>query len=199
MNKPFDRTRFTKVLALAESEHDGEALAAVRKAVVMARAAGLSLGEAVGTGTDSDTALDLHALTLKLELSAARREIADLRRQLVGRTDEARLDAAHVKGYERGHAAGKAEGMREAKMEANRRVREVEAELEAYRAPMDWVELAERFAFKNQRGVAVAFAKGVLYRAKTNKLTPTDQAELRKFAAPPKRGRKAKATEEAAA
>jgi hypothetical protein len=52
----FDRARFLKVLALAESGIDGEALAAIRKAAALARAAGLSLGEAVANGaTDYDT------------------------------------------------------------------------------------------------------------------------------------------------
>src|SRR4051794_41175949 len=41
-----NRDRFLRVLALAESDKDGEALSAIRKAAAMARACGLSLGEA---------------------------------------------------------------------------------------------------------------------------------------------------------
>jgi hypothetical protein len=50
MNAPLNRDRFAKLIALAESDHDGEALAAIRKAAAMARAAGLSLGQAVENG-----------------------------------------------------------------------------------------------------------------------------------------------------
>lgn len=53
MASPFNRDRFAKVIALAESEHDGEALVAVRKARDIARSAGLSLGEAVSSSIDA--------------------------------------------------------------------------------------------------------------------------------------------------
>jgi len=54
MTKRFDRERFAKLMALAESDNDHESLAAVRKAAAMARAAGLSLGEAVNSGSKGD-------------------------------------------------------------------------------------------------------------------------------------------------
>jgi len=187
MTAALNTDRFIKLLALAESDHDGEALVAIRKAAAMARAAGLSLGQAVAR----DTSPSLDLTMAEIELTAARRRIADLERQLATGPDEARLDEAHSKGYQRGHKAGKAEIEREVRMQADRRIREMEAELEAYRQPLDWPTLAEMFAHKNQRGLNAGFAKGILLRARTNKLTPTDQAELRKFAEPKRRGKKA--------
>ncbi|MEI8396294.1 MAG: hypothetical protein WCF85_16290 [Rhodospirillaceae bacterium] len=182
MNTSLNRDRFIKVLSLAESGNDHEALAAVRKAAIMARSAGLSLGQAVGNGTGADTATAFRAAMAEACLSSARSRIADLERQLAAGANETRLDQAHAKGYQRGHAAGRAAIELEVRMEANRRIREVEAELEAFRPALDWVQLAERFAFKNQRGPKVGFARAVNLRARTNKLTPNDQAELRKFA-----------------
>ena len=55
MTTPLNRDRFSKLISLAESPNDNEALAAVRKAASMARAAGLSLGEAVSTNTRAST------------------------------------------------------------------------------------------------------------------------------------------------
>jgi hypothetical protein len=47
MAETLNTERFVKLLALAESSEDGEALAAVRKAAALAQAAGMSLGQAV--------------------------------------------------------------------------------------------------------------------------------------------------------
>lgn len=72
----FDRARFLKVLALAESDMDGEALAAIRKAATMARAAGLSLGEAVESG-EPNNATDFHrgqVVRLETRIRNAERE-----------------------------------------------------------------------------------------------------------------------------
>jgi hypothetical protein len=181
MSAALNRERFVKLLALAESDQDGEALSAVRKAAAMARAAGMSLGEAVGTSPPDSSAIDP---MVEFELTLSRRRISELERKLcTGGATEQQLEAATIKGYQRGHAAGKAEIEREVKMAADNRVREVEAELEAYRPVLDWLPIAEWFAHKNQRGTRVGFARGVLLRAGTNKLTAHDQAELRKFAA----------------
>ena len=46
MTQSFDRVRFLKLVALAESTNDAEALSALRKAADAARAAGMSLSEA---------------------------------------------------------------------------------------------------------------------------------------------------------
>lgn len=54
MTSTLNRDRFSKVLALAESSNDHEALAAIRRATGMARAAGLSLGEAYHHAWDAD-------------------------------------------------------------------------------------------------------------------------------------------------
>lgn len=181
MTKELNRDRFNKLIALAESDHDAEALAAVRRAAVMARAAGMSLGQAVASGTGADTTPSLRLMTVEMELAGARLRIADLERRLAAGADQAALEEAHIQGYRRGHRAGVAEAEREARMKADRRIREVEAELEAYRQPLDWLDLAERFAHKDQRGTLSAYAKGILLRARTNKLLPEDQATLRKF------------------
>lgn len=192
MTAPLNRDRFNKLIALAESDQDGEVLSAIRKAAAMARAAGLSLGEAVSIESDKSDfgSLAIREAMLSLELGQARALISELQRKLSSGAKQDQLDNAHAEGYQRGHKAGKAEAEREAWLEANKRIRDVEAELEAYKPSMDWVAIAERFAFKNQRGPRSPFAQGVLFRARTNRLTPTDQAELRKFAEPPKRGRK---------
>lgn len=186
MTHQLNRDRFLKVLSLAESDHDAEALAAIRKAAAMARAAGMSLGEAVG-GTEQDSLTGLREMILETELAAARREIADLKRKASSERD----DANFAKGFEAGKRYGAEQAGAEMKEQAFRRVKQLEAELEAYRAPLDWTELAERFYSKNRRGLKSPYAKGMLYRASINKLTPSDQAELRSFAAketrPPRR------------
>jgi len=187
MTADLNRERFVKLIALAESDQDGEALAAIRKAAAMAREAGMSLGQAVGVDAEPPPVFT----GADIELSMARLRIADLERKLAAGPDEARMEAEHIKGYQRGHKAGRAEIEREVRMVADSRIREVEAELEAFRQPLDWPTLAERFHHKNQRGLRAPFAKGVLLRAMTNKLTPADQAELRKFAEPKRGNRKA--------
>ncbi|RJF81878.1 hypothetical protein D3877_17425 [Azospirillum cavernae] len=180
MSKPFDRAKFNKVLSLAESDQDAEALAAVRKAASMARAAGLSLGEAVnGTDPDGGTVSTLRTMMMEAELATARREIAELRRKTSGAGD----DATFQRGFEAGQRYGADRAAADLREQAFRRVRELEAELEAFRAPLDWLTLAERFYAKFRRGAKAPFAKGLMYRASVNKLMPADQAELRKFAA----------------
>lgn len=180
MSKPFDRAKFNKVLSLAESDHDAEALAAVRKAAAMARAAGLSLGEAVnGPDTDGGTVSTLRMMVMEAELATARREIAELRRKTSGGGD----DATFERGFQAGQRYGADRAAADLREQAFRRVKELEAELEAFRVPLDWVDLAERYYAKFRRGAKAAFAKGLLYRASVNKLMPADQAELRKFAA----------------
>jgi hypothetical protein len=54
MATTLNRARFIKIIALAESTNGAEALAAIRKATALARAAGLSLGEAVQGNSSSD-------------------------------------------------------------------------------------------------------------------------------------------------
>ncbi|HLN23348.1 MAG TPA: hypothetical protein VK558_05120 [Patescibacteria group bacterium] len=174
-----NRDRFVKLIALAESNQDHEALAAVRKASEMARAAGLSLGQAV-TSASGTAPRDYMA---EIELTMARARIVVLERQLAAGADEAQLVTARAEGYGAGHKAGKAATDFEARGKAGQRIAELEAQLEAYRPSLDWLPLAERFVHKNQRGRNVDYAKFLLLRARTNKLTATDQAELRKFAA----------------
>ena len=190
-----DRERFLKILALAESDQDGEALAAIRKAAKMARAAGMSLGEAVDGGRDADSHSDFRTLRLEIELTTARATIVDLQRKLANGND----NAAYAKGFQKGQAYGSELAAAQLRQQAFQRVRELEAELEAYRPPLDWMDLAERFYSTFRRGAKAPFAKGVLYRASTNKLTPLDQTELRHFAEngrkPAKRRRRAGATE----
>ncbi|TWB19208.1 FliH/SctL family protein [Nitrospirillum bahiense] len=179
-NHSINRDRLLKLLALSESPHDGEALGAVRKAAAMARAAGLSLPEAMTAPVPVTPVADFEAQILRCELAACRRRLVDLEGRLAAGADGAQLEAAHAQGYRRGQEAGRIEGQ----MEANARLRELEVELEAYRPPLDWPALAERFAHKNQRGAQVAFARGVLMRARIGQLTLIDRAALRRFAAP---------------
>jgi hypothetical protein len=143
----FDRARFLKVLALAESDMDGEALAAIRKATAMARTAGLSLGEAVGSGATSyDTEFQRgQVVRLETRLKKAERERESL---------AARVEA-------------------------------LQEELEDYRDPLDWQDLADRFHVYHRRkrtSFHVDYAKGVAYRASINKLTVKDRINLREFA-----------------
>jgi flagellar biosynthesis/type III secretory pathway protein FliH len=138
MTAPLNRDRFMKLIALAESNQDGEALSAIRKAASMARAAGMSLGEAVGSHADGP-ANTLTSFMTEYELTLARARIAELERKLCMGANEAQLDAAHSRGYVAGHKAGKAEGEREVTMAANQRIRDVEAQLEAYRPALDWL------------------------------------------------------------
>ncbi|MBF0392396.1 MAG: hypothetical protein HQL38_06915 [Alphaproteobacteria bacterium] len=164
-----NRDRFVKVIALAESDQDGEALAAVRRAAVMARAAGMSLGQAIeGIAERPTSSLDA----------------------LVSRSCEAQIEASRMEGYARGLKAGRKEAEAEMRDKASRRVQELEAELEAHRQPLDWMAVAEAFAFKHQRGFRSDFAKGILYRSRTNRLSAEDKAELRRFVEPPKRSKK---------
>jgi predicted RNase H-like nuclease (RuvC/YqgF family) len=146
----FDRARFLKVLALAENDIDGEALAAIRKAAALARAAGLSLGEAAANG-----AADYNTHSHRLQIDRLETQLKNADRE------RARLDR------ERARLAT--------------RVEELQAELEGYRDPLDWQDLADRFYARHRA------AKGLAYRAAVNKLTIEDRAVLREFARTKKR------------
>ena len=74
-----DRQKLAKLIALAESPNDHEALIAVRKASTLARSAGLSLGEAVGGTNTVDNGL-------VTALAAAQATIAALQRQVAARS-----------------------------------------------------------------------------------------------------------------
>src|SRR5690348_1223546 len=107
--KEFDRDKFLKVLAYAESNIDGEALNAIRRATKLARASGLSLKEAVEqcggiTGAEEDAAYsdgysDGHAAGIKegIRTEGARRDAAEKRaaaaRQAAEAEQAARLKA----------------------------------------------------------------------------------------------------------
>ncbi|WP_404379947.1 hypothetical protein [Caenispirillum salinarum] len=176
MGNTLDRARFLKVLALAESDVDGEALAAIRKAAAMARAAGLSLGEAVEGVAFPDT---LPADMLEAELILYRDRIAALERELAEAVEDR---DGRRRAYRDGLAAGRAA--------AADRVRAVEVELEAFREGMDWPALADRYHSGHRRGARGEYAKGLLYRASVGRLSADDQAELRRFATASDRKRK---------
>jgi hypothetical protein len=58
-------------------------------------------------------------------------------------------------------------------------------ELEDYRDPLDWRDLADRFHAHHRRKATsfhADYAKGVAYRASVNKLTTKDRINLREFA-----------------
>jgi len=172
-----DYPKFAKVLALAESSNDAEALAAVRKAASMARAAGMSLGQAVGrqSTTSGFSPLGTHKPSYEMGKMVGRQE---------GFESAVRFVSHEVKRMERLKA----------------QVAELEAELAAIedrRPPLDWVDLAERHFAANRRGHAKEIAKGLLYRATTGQLTDRDKAFLRRFAPAtpqPKTSRKKKAS-----
>lgn len=184
MSTTFDRARFVKLLALAESDVDGEALAAVRKAASMARAAGLSLGQAVDAGASTNASPSclpdsVRVNLLEMELDICRNHLAALQDELERTKTN---DGSYRRGYDLGYRDGMAAANTAARAAADERVRALEAELEGYREGMDWPAVADRFHTKHRRGARSEYAKGVLYRATTNRLTPEDQAELRRFA-----------------
>lgn len=150
----FDRERFGKVLALAESPNDGEALAAIRMATKLARVAGLSLGQAIEAPI-----------------------IRDIRERDTGKAGHKELSEA----YEAGLQAGLRVGAKELKTALRKQVEDLETELEAYRAECPWPDLAENYFFANQRGGRKDFAKGLILRSRTNRLQPEDHAELRRW------------------
>lgn len=177
MTVPLNRERFRKVLALAESDNDAEALAAIRRAAMMARAAGLSLGQAVEAPADTGAGLSdvVRVALMESELTLCRERIARLERQLAEVGTSAGV-------YQRGYADGQKAAAADARREAGERVRDLERELEAFREVMDWPAVADRFHSRHRRGTRAEYAKGLLYRASVGRLTADDQAELRRFA-----------------
>lgn len=189
MTAPLNRERLVKVLALAESDNDAEALGAIRRAATMARAAGLSLGQAVEGNRPDCGRMDDDSVRVALmesQLSLCRDRIARLERQLA----EAGTDAG---AYQRGLADGQKAAAVTARLEGDERVRDLERELEAFRAGMDWPALADRYHSRHRRGACAEYAKGLLYRASVGRLTADDQAELRRFATAEARPKRRKA------
>lgn len=173
-----DRARFIKILALAESDHDGEALAAVRKAAKMARVAGMTLGQAAEAGHDGDGATLALNMALIRAMEAERR-VKELERAAAGFDPES---------YSRGFEAGKQRGRAEAfgPLEHERAgyrhcIEALEAELETYRPPLDWSALAKAFDEEGARWGS-AKAKALAARARKNALTIEDKVTLRHFA-----------------
>jgi hypothetical protein len=90
-SKTFDQAKFMKLMALTESDHDGEALAAARKAKSMARANGMSVPEAIekcGRGGGKSTRL---SRDFQAEM-AARAEAAEAERAAWAQ-EQRKLDA----------------------------------------------------------------------------------------------------------
>lgn len=111
-----DREKFGKLIALAESDNDHEALAAVRKAAAMARAAGLSLGEAVGGGGGlADCMAVLDRVEMRAEHAALRIE----RDGLLRRIGELERAAAAKKSRDVRYQEGRADGLREGRERAD--------------------------------------------------------------------------------
>jgi hypothetical protein len=135
------------------------------------------------TSLNKDRFLKILALTESpndAEALAAMRKATSMAREAGMSLGEAvggkESDKAFSEGWQGGHSAGATLARREAEVaraEANRRIRELEAELEGYRDPLDWVRMADRAR-------CCQFTK---YRPATNKLTAEDKAELRRFAA----------------
>ena len=111
MTKSLNRDRFAKVLALAESPSDGEALAAIRKAAAMARAAGLSLGEALN-GTENYN-VDEWASGYQAGRQAGFNDGVKVGRTMASPEPKATKRTAKAKAaYDDGVKAGKEEGFR---------------------------------------------------------------------------------------
>jgi hypothetical protein len=81
-----DRQRLAKVLGMTGSAHDGEALAAIRKANELIVAAGMTWDEIIRSRADLRIAVDAARLLLN-ENEALRNEIAQLRRSAGGHDD----------------------------------------------------------------------------------------------------------------
>lgn len=139
----FNRDRFAKVLALAESDQDGEALAAVRKASEMARAAGMSLGQAVSGGESSAFGFSGNGgLASDAILNIAYRRIRDLeamaasyREQLVAKLSR---DAKYQEGW--------AVGFREGEASTGRKFANTDLYKAGYKAGYDDGQESERSA-----------------------------------------------------
>jgi hypothetical protein len=183
----FDREKFQKLVALAESANDHEALSAIRAAAKLARAAGESLGEAV-RGSDAEPTSSIHYGYLGEQLSKARDEIDRLK---------VRITEIGAEMYEAGRRATAGDlraALKERKDKKDEEIRRLELELEAYRAECPWPALAENYFAKNSHGPRKQYAYGLILRARTNRLQPEDHAELRRWnEARQKRNRKAAA------
>lgn len=158
-----DRERFLKVLALAESDQDGEALAAIRKASAMARAAGMSLGEAAGEGESPASSGGLGGLE-RLQIELLRHRIADLERQLAQKVHRSAA-------YEE----GKAEGWQQGYQQGARVYVERETYKDGYRAGYDAGQEFERAA--TNRAYSRGYADG---QAAANQNTASTATKKRK-------------------
>src|SRR4051794_9338743 len=83
-----DRDRLLKVMALAESDADAEALAALRKARELARAAGLSLSDALAGPRFGNFLARASLRQLGGEVRRSRDRLADLEQRLARETAE---------------------------------------------------------------------------------------------------------------
>jgi flagellar biosynthesis/type III secretory pathway protein FliH len=146
MSAAFDRERFLKVLALAESDQDGEALAAIRKASAMARAVGMSLGEAVEEGAEPSATGMLDQIDW-LQLNLLRRRVEDLEARLARKLER---NAA----YQEGRAEGRRDGYERATQDYAQR----DAYQEGYRAGHDAGQESERAA--TNRAYSRGYADG---------------------------------------
>lgn len=179
---PFDRSRFVKVLALAESGNDAEALAALRKAAALARAAGFSLGEAVG-GTarppkvearNADMAKTIGQL--RYRLVAATERIKDLKTRATALA-ERRWKDGHIVGQRAGRIAAMAEFEAE-RSTLQRGLAALEQELEGHRPSLDWATVAR--AYGSVMGGAAA--RRLHARARAGALSVDERIVLRRFA-----------------
>jgi hypothetical protein len=145
-----DRDRFCKVLALAESDQDGEALAAVRKAVSMARAAGMSLGEAVSSG-EPESSFDFGAFAQALK---GEKENVRLKRLVAQLTEQLAAKVSRGAGYQE----GRLEGYEEGRKGAIREFMGLDAFKEGYRSGFRAGEESERNA--TNRAYSRGYADG---------------------------------------
>lgn len=161
-----DLNRFTKALALAESDQDGEALAAIRAAARMARGAGLSLGQAV----DPMTAIH----TVAAQAFGTVRRLIEL--------DE--IAAAGTRGEEALRAAfdaGARVGGEDTERRLTLRIRQLEIIVDAYRAAIPWSDLVKRYRQRYRRGRKGIWAREMQQRLSVGGLTAEDAAELVSF------------------
>lgn len=169
-----DRDKFAKVLARAESDHDAEALTAVRLAAKLARGAGMTLGQAVEAGGRFPPA----GPSLEVCLRRAEARIRELE------AAQTRFDPdAWMRAFEAGKKAGAAEAFAPMEHERSgfqRRIDALEAELEQYRPPLDWPALARAYTEAGKRWGS-AKAKAIAGRAKRGELTVEDKITLRHF------------------
>ena len=106
-----DREKFLKVLALVETDTDGEALNAARAATRMARAAGFSLGEAVrqiggGGPAASSYSYVSEIVELRIKISELQSKLYDFQR----RDGPSGFEQGYHAGFRAGLEAGTASG-----------------------------------------------------------------------------------------